>query len=522
MMYYPSIYEMNCLAVAPIIVNVGAAILPAIVAALAGLAVALMKKPHVLLLVAVLCAGLWFGGKRIFGSDNAGRRRSGAPPAAAPLAIDWEQVARDRLRAGKQGIATAPTTGISAIERTAPTVYRMNMARSGHDGGPAPRNLRLQWTYNEELTMFLSSPSVVRDRVYGASCYQDATDFYGSLFCIDAESGRLIWRLEDSGDEDLKGFFSSPAVSADGRYLVIGQGLHPDANCDLLCINALTGALHWKYRVELHIESSPVIVGDMVIGGAGAIEHPTTHKVMSHPGFVFAVRISDGTELWRHPVADPESSPAVGDGVVYIGSGFNGRAVVALNIAPDLPPEKRLLWKTPTPYPATGAVTLTDDLVIVGTGNGDFVFRAPDPKGIVMALDRDDGQIRWTKELDGSVLGAVAAGDGILICPVGNGEVVALDQGNGNVLWRRQLSEHARVLAAPAFTGSLVYAVTMDGYLTVLDAKDGKLLERHYVNDKGRPGNQGLSISSPTVAAGRVFLGSETGGLRCYVGSAFQ
>ena len=50
-------------------------------------------------------------------------------------------------------------------------------------------------------------------------------------------------------------------MSEDGKYLVIGQGLHEDANCELLCVEAATGKPHWKVKTQLHIESSPATPG---------------------------------------------------------------------------------------------------------------------------------------------------------------------------------------------------------------------------------------------------------------------
>ena len=38
-------------------------------------------------------------------------------------------------------------------------------------------------------------------------------------------------------------------------------------------------------------------------------------------------------------------------------------------------------------------------------------------------------------------------------------------------------------------------------------------------NHESKPGELGLTFSSPLVSGGRVFVGSETGGLRCYVGT---
>jgi hypothetical protein len=76
------------------------------------------------------------------------------------------------------------------------------------------------------------------------------------------------------------------------------------------------------------------------------------------------------------------------------------------------------------------------------------------------------------------------------------------------------------VLAGPALAGKYVYAVSSEGYLAVLHARDGAVYERHYLNDRERPGELRLSVSSPTVAGGRLYVGSETGGLRCFTGTA--
>ena len=141
--------------------------------------------------------------------------------------------------------------------------------------------------------------------------------------------------------------------------------------------------MKWLLPTPLHIESSPAIEGDIVVAGAGAIEVGPDHKPngdpegRGHPGYVLGARISDGKQLWRFPVIDPESSPAIHDGIAMIGSGLNGGEVVALKIAEDVGEEERLLWRTKTPFPATGSVTLHEDLVLIGCGNGDFVFAAP-------------------------------------------------------------------------------------------------------------------------------------------------
>ena len=139
-------------------------------------------------------------------------------------------------------------------------------------------------------------------------------------------------------------------------------------------------------------------------------------------------------------------------------------------------------------------------------------------RGLVVALDRQTGALRWQTSFADAVLGAVAYRDGKLICPLRTGEVAALAVQDGQVLWRTHVSGKAPVLAGCAFTGRRIYALSSDGYLAVLDPRNGKVLEKTYVNHQARPGT-GLTVSTPQIVGGRVFVGSETGGLHCFVGS---
>ncbi len=528
----------NTLAVVPIFVNAGAAILPAVVAA-AGSVIGVLLRPRQLLdlcrrrplVVVMVLAGI--GGAVAGGTLLAGSLSSATGPRDGDDSSDnvnWNAVAMEIIRCEQIAARGGATTGGTHARPAGPFIFRDSPSRCGHDGGPAPRNLMLRWTHGQPDTMVLSSPAILGGRVFGASCLVDITGNYGGVFCLDAASGRELWNRDAvpitpaDGAESLKAFFSSPALTADGKYLVIGQGLHDDTDCSLLCLDATTGRLHWQVQTPLHIEGSPAIRGDLVIAGAGAIEGPDK-KPTGDPGFVLAVRISDGKELWRYAVNDPESSPAISsDGkTCYIGSGYGGRQVVALRTASDdvlkAAGRERLVWRTATPYPATGAVTLYEDLVIIGCGRGDYVHADADPAGAVIALDRRTGVKRWETAMPDAVLGAIAAGGGKVICPVRNGEVVALRPADGKVIWRRRVNGEVPILAGPALAGNTVYAVARDGTLAVIDARDGRVIETLGVNHQARPGEMGLSLSSPTISGGRLYVGSETGGLRCFVGT---
>ncbi len=536
-------------AVVPIVVNAGAALLPALLAGAASIA-ALIFKPReliracrarpgvvftVLLVVVGTVALMWFwpaGSTATTRTARSGSSEAGpASSGLAPVTVDWTRVALARIaatRAGAVPIAAAavPSTPVQAGKE--PFIFRGGPERLGSLGGEIKGPLKLAWHYyprwrdngveqEDREAMVLSSPAVWGDRVFGASCTLDPPDSFGSVFCLEAATGRQLWSVDQADGEPFKGFFSSPAISADGRFLVIGQGLHPDSNCRLVCLDAATGRVLWTVKVPMHIESSPCLEGDVVYVGVGAIEDPATHKAMGHPGFVLAVRLSDGKELWRFDVNDPESSPAIKNGVIFVGSGFNGNAIVAVRSPATGEAKPQRLWQAESPHPITGAVTLAGDLVFAGGGNGDFVFRDPNPAGVVLALQAADGKPRWTATLPDAVLGAVAASER-LICPVASGQVVALDIATGKVVWTNFISGNAPVLAATAVTKNEVFAVSQNGYLGRMKLDTGETIERIYLNATDKPGEQGLSISSPLVVGGRLFVGSETGGLRCYVG----
>lgn len=535
---------MTTLAVVPIFVNAGAALLPALLAGMVSVGAILLKpgdwlricrsRPAVPL--GLLAAGLllwltvgWFTPAPATSSRNGN--------AASTGETDWVKFAlalqKAEARATLQPVAALSDTKTAAS--SLPCYFRAGPARTGHQDGPSPVGLQALWEYpGEDNAMMLSSPIVHGNAVYGASTVLDPPGSYGAVFRLNAATGEAVWctTLKDPlTKKDFKGFFSSPALSADGKSLVIGQGLHLDFESELVCLDTETGAVRWMIPTPLHIEGSPAIEGDIVVAGAGAVEMEPDHKPKGdpaqkgNPGYVLGARISDGKLLWKFPVIDPESSPAIIDGVAYIGSGVNGNAVCALRIAPEeeltAKGLKRLVWQTTTPYPATGAVSIAGDLVIIGCGKGDFVFAAPDPAGLVLALDRATGAIRWKTAIPDAVLGAIAVRDGKAIVPVRNGEVIALDlTRNGSILWRAPLGDGAAVLAGPAFTGSQVYAVNQRGYLFVLDAATGKVIERHYLNSPTKPGEQGLGLSAPFVTGGTLYVGSETGGLRAFTGKA--
>jgi outer membrane protein assembly factor BamB len=532
------------LGVVPIVTNVGAAVLPAIIAGMSGF-FSLLLRPREL--IGACARRPWTTAITLASiAGAAGGIYLLATAAAAPKVVKadfWNAVALSEIAKAQQLGGGASTTSGPA----APIGLGRNFSRTNYDGNGWPENLSAtpiwlgQTKRDKDDTRddrtadgAILTCAVVRDgRVYASGCIDSITGMTGVVFCLDQKTGDEIWRIYESAPEKmLPPMFSSPVLTADGKHLILGMGMHEDRNCRLLCIEAATGKILWGAESELHIESSPAVFthpkyGDVAVVGCGAIEGKD-RKPTSDPGHVMAVQVSTGKILWKHAVNDPESSPAVGaDGTIYIGGGFNGSVVVALRpeTKEDLGKTPREIWRAQTPWPATSAVTLIDDVVVVGCGNGDFVNSDPNPRGCVLILDAKTGKEIWRYDMKDAVLGEVAAKGDMLIAPCKTGEIVALDRKQKKLLWTARISGRQPILAGAAFTGERVFAVSSDGYLAVFDAAENapkRQLEKIRINSEGNPGTQNLSVSAPTIVGGRIYVGSETGNIRCIGGKVVQ
>jgi PGF-CTERM protein len=89
---------------------------------------------------------------------------------------------------------------------------------------------------------------------------------------------------------------------------------------NLYALNATTGAKLWNYTTGSYVDSSPAVANGTVYVG-------------SDDGNVYALNATIGAKLWSYTTEDAVlSSPAVSNGVVYVGS--NDGNVYALSNAP--------------------------------------------------------------------------------------------------------------------------------------------------------------------------------------------
>lgn len=138
---------------------------------------------------------------------------------------------------------------------------------------------------------------------------------------------------------------------------------------------------------------------------------------------------------------------------------------------------------------------------------GDIIYTA-DASGLVQAVSKKDGQVKWSTILKNNIVSGPTVADGFVIVGTNASTLVLLNQANGKEIWQHKVS--AEVLAPPALSHQKVIAKTIDGKVYAIDAVNGKQL---WVADHGAPGLVLKASSSPIVVDNLILIGFSDGKL---------
>ncbi|HUS93160.1 MAG TPA: PQQ-binding-like beta-propeller repeat protein [Phycisphaerae bacterium] len=466
-------------------------VLPALVIALATALISLLRPRAMLnfvktlwrlkLQVGVLAAcavGLVWGAGALWPSGTGG----GAVAAARQGDGDWPMFRGGLTRCGAAPGAIGPTAG------------------------------RINWARLKGEEWFYSSPAVVGNRVYVASAMLTAFDSRngtGRIYCFDADTGAVAWAADpqfDTGYGSYRATFASPVVRGDA--LVCGEGLHYAAGARVVCLDLATGRLRWSFQTASHVECSPV-VADVTVGGRSEAR---VFVGAGDDGY-YCLDLKTGAKRWHLPgenYPDAETALAVHEGRLYAGLGNGGKALCVLDAATGAE-----LVRVPTPYAVFSPPAIADGTLYFGMGNGDFVERGSPPAGEVWRVDlaklnaHKSGPFApdWKIELPGTVLGAVAVAGERVYFGSTDGHAYAADARGGEVV--AKFDAHAPICASPAVADRCVYVLTEAGMLYGLDRRTMECVWEY------RVGTQERCISSPAVAGGRVYVGTQEDGFVC-------
>jgi eukaryotic-like serine/threonine-protein kinase len=264
--------------------------------------------------------------------------------------------------------------------------------------------------------------------------------------------------------------------------------------------------LKWKFTTMGMVISSPAVAQGVVYVG-------------STDGNLYAVDLETGVQKWKFETkVRVTSSPAVAGGIVYFGS-YDGK-FYALDAA-----NGQLKWKfqtggerrfagkhlhgsqpdgetMPDPFDFyLSSPAISAGLVYFGSGDGN-----------IYALDAASGKLHWKFHTGDVVHASPAIADRTLFIGSWDSYLYALDATTGKEKWRfksgedHEIYNQVGIQSSAAVMDGVVYFGCRDSNFYALDARTGQ--KKWAFNNKGS-----WVISSPAVQDGKVYFATSDSGL---------
>lgn len=291
-----------------------------------------------------------------------------------------------------------------------------------------------------------SAATIKGERVYTMGNRQTVVDgdtlFQDIVWCLDAATGREVWRYAYPCDEGLDpGPGSTPVIDGDRLYTISREG-------HLFCFDAADGRVRWMRNIVADslteqrnwgYSGSPVIDGDILLLN------------VNRSGMAFDK--STGDLLWNSPVEECGFETPV----LYQGGGRRMAAFTARTVASGVDvTDGSVKWEIPGDNSGADPVLLDDKILLtrerlelfhLGTGDPELLwenrrigssfsswvvidgyaygYRWVRRTQYLSCVDMENGEIRWTQEDRNGNGSLIAAGDKLIILSQRGGLVIA-------------------------------------------------------------------------------------------------
>jgi outer membrane protein assembly factor BamB len=347
----------------------------------------------------------------------------------------------------------------------------------------------------------VATPALVGDKLY-VFTRQDSNDI---IRCLVAETGKEVWsdKYESAAvsppAQNFSGPRSSPAV-ADGKIVTLG------AHGKLSCLDAASGKVLWRKdsiggAPRFAISSSPMIADGMCIvqfGGEGG-------------GGITAYDLADGKEKWKWT---GDGAAYASPSLITIDSkkavvAETSASIVAVGLA-----DGKLLWKTPYPVGKGGggkggkggmgggmgynaATPVVDGTTIVYSGSN----RGTKAVSVEMKGNELDAKELWKNEDNSVQFNSPIVRNGFVFGLTGNDKLFCINAKSGKTEWTQGIKGGGRPgYGSIVDAGSALFALTPGGELIAFEPtdKEFKQLAKYKVGSE--------TYGYPIVTGNRIFI----------------
>ncbi len=315
-------------------------------------------------------------------------------------------------------------------------------------------------------TRVLAEPVIADGRAY-------VMDAQSGVTALDIKNGARLWRtvLKPEGKTDFEFSIWPPTIP----FVNAGQVERPDAS----------------------------------FGGGVAFENGRIFASSGY-GFVVALDASNGVEIWRKNVHVPiRTAPTVNGGRVFAVTQDNQLYALAADDGRELWTHQGLVESAG--ILASAAPAVAGDTIVVPFTSGELV-----------ALRVENGRTAWTDVLTKSgrvtpiselndIAGRPVIDRSRVFAISHSGNMVSIDLRTGERIWTRNISG----VQTPWVAGDFIYLITLDGEITALSRRDGRIRWvtqlRRYKDQEEQDGR--VEWSGPLLAGDRLFAVSSIGQL---------
>jgi len=302
----------------------------------------------------------------------------------------------------------------------------------------------------------------------------------GTVRCFSGKSGQAQWTFKTNGEKlyELYSYAdyynSSPTVYNNVLYFGSGDG-------SVYALKTSTGELLWTYKTGDVVHGAPVLYHDTLVVG-------------SFDGYAYALHAADGKLIWKFksvghryfPKGEMQGSPAVGNGLVYIGSrDYN---VYAIDI------EKGYChWNRQFPLGWAMALSCRDSILYIGTSDDD----------LMVAVDGRTGKELWNTNVKFNTFGACSFSESMLYLGTLMGKVYGMDRQTGAIRWTFSTdgykAHHATYFKSED-------RIVKDDFYRIVQTPEGYIRALHEL---------GGIFSKPALSQSRIIVTSTDGAVYC-------
>ncbi|MGC3872690.1 PQQ-binding-like beta-propeller repeat protein [Halomonas sp. GXIMD04776] len=390
------------------------------------------------------------------------------------------------------------------------TQYRINASNNAvFDNGAEPLP-RMMFRTGDQVR---ATPVVVGNALYIGNHAS------GGMFRFDLPSGKVAWDDDNPWYRHAPNWIHSEMIQADGRIFV-GYGnrafqngkLRGTGESGVMAVNPENGETLWNHHTEGEVMPTPALWNG-------------TLYIVTGGGKLIALSPDSGERRWSIDLPGwvSMSSPAIKDGVLYVGS---LDSVVAIDLQ-----RQETLWTferqasftdVPPAVSEDGIVVITamvepnklteEQARQYSSHRGYFHF--------IYAFDADSGDLLWSDLLgsgpqqDNNTSGAPVIADGsVYVGSPYTWSFFAYDLKSGERRWEYPVG--AKIKGAPAIVDGKVIFGDTAGFLHMLNAMEGKTPACEHRAGKLKVGgsnsggpNVALAPGGPIVINRTVFVGS--------------